>query len=202
MQQAIDTTWDSRQQSSSLESTRHGSIAVWVLIFAELTEFAFFFIAFIVVRNFYPEEFAAGPAQLNTTAGLSNALILISSSFFVAMSLATLRRGKIRQSQYWLITAIGAGLLYCAVKYWEYQWNAAQGLSVQSNYFFTLYYYLTFNHLLHVLVGIVILSTSLLTLRLGWATPASHQGMEGCINYWHMVDLAWIILFPLLYLLN
>ncbi len=202
MQQAIDTLWDYKQISPSLEPARHGSIAVWVLIFAELTEFAFFFVVFVVVRNFYPEEFAAGPAQLNTTAGLTNALILISSSFFVAMSLVALRRRKIRQSQYWLIAAICAGLLYCAVKYWEYQWNSAQGLSVQSNYFFTLYYYLTFNHLLHVLVGIVVLSTSLLTLRLGWATPTSHEGLEGCINYWHMVDLAWIILFPLLYLLN
>ena len=187
---------------SAASQQDHGNIAVWVLIYAELTEFGFFFIAFLVTRKFYPAEFAEGPGQLNSTAGLINTLVLISSSWFVATALNNLRQGCISRCCYWLVAAIAAGLTYCGVKYWEYQWNLAQGLSLQTNYFFTLYYYLAFNHLLHVLAGIVVLCGCLLSVSLGWATAENHEGVEGGINYWHMVDLAWIVLFPLLYLLT
>lgn len=180
----------------------HGNEAVWILIFAELTEFAFFFLVFLVVRWFYPHEFSTGPSRLNTFAGLINTGVLISSSFFVAMSLKALREARIFQSQGWLIAAIAAGLMYCGVKYWEYHWNAEHGINLQVNYFFTLYYYLAFNHLLHVLVGVVVLSICLLSVTCGWASASHHDGFESSINYWHMVDLAWIILFPLLYLLH
>lgn len=190
------------EPESALKQPGHGNVAVWVLIYAELTEFAFFFIAFLVTRQFYPAEFAEGPGQLNTTTGLINTLVLISSSWFVATALNNLRRGRISRCRCWLVAAIVAGLTYCGVKYWEYQWNLAQGLSLQTNYFFTLYYYLAFNHLLHVLAGIVVLCGCLLSVSLGWATAENHEGVEGGINYWHMVDLAWIVLFPLLYLLT
>ena len=191
-----------KHQASETGLQRHGSVAVWVLIYAELTEFAFFFIVFLATRHFYPAEFASGPAQLNTAAGLANALVLISSSWFVAMSLHSLRLGFIARCSYWLLAAIAAGLVYCGIKYWEYQWNTAQGLTLQTSYFFTLYYYLAFNHLLHVLAGIVVLCGCLLSVSMGWATTENHEGLEGGINYWHMVDLAWIVLFPLLYLLT
>ena len=192
---------EASEQKPATSQGNHGSVAVWVLIYAELTEFAFFFLVFLVTRQLYPAEFAAGPGQLNTTAGLSNTLVLISSSWFVAMALNNLRQGCVQGCRFWLLAAIVAGLSYCSIKYWEYQWNLAQGLDLRTNYFFTLYYYLAFNHLLHVLAGIVVLCCCLLSVSLGWATASSHEGVEGGINYWHMVDLAWIVLFPLLYLL-
>lgn len=185
-----------------MNQTGHGSVAVWVLVFAELTEFAFFFIVFLVVRYFFPDDFAAGPERLNTQLGFANSVILISSSFSIAMAQRALRRHDVGYSKVWLFVTIGCGLAYCLNKYMEYNWNELHGIQLQVNYFFTLYYYLTFNHLLHVLFGITALSICLLALCIGWVTPSNSESFEGSIVYWHMVDLAWIILFPLLYLLH
>lgn len=173
-----------------------------MLIFAELTEFAFFFIAFIVVKYFFSADFAAGPEQLNTRFGFANSVILISSSYFVAMAQRSLLFRHVAHCKLWLIATIGCGLAYCINKYFEYEWNEVNGIQLRTNYFFTLYYYLSFNHLLHVLFGICALVVCLIALCFGWVTPSNREGFAGAILYWHMVDLAWIILFPLLYLLS
>lgn len=179
-----------------------GSIAVWVLIYAELSEFALFFIVYLVVRAHNPEMFAAGPGQLNTLAGTLNTLVLISSSYCVARAMRAIRRNQPQRCARWLWLTLACGLAYCGIKGWEYLWNEAAGFHTRTNLFFTLYYYLTFNHLLHVLVGMATILWVTLRTHLGSYDAREHEGLESGALYWHMIDLAWIILFPLLYVLG
>lgn len=178
------------------------NIAVWILIWAELTEFALFFVIYLVVRSHNPELFAEGPARLNTLAGALNTLVLITSSYCVARATVAIKAGARNQCLKWLAWTIAMGLGYCVIKGWEYQWNGAAGIDSRTNQFFTLYYYLTFNHLLHVLVGMCTIGWAMLRTYWGAFDAEQHEGLEGAACYWHMIDLAWIIIFPLLYVLG
>lgn len=178
-----------------------GDIAVWVLIFAEVSEFALFFIIFIVAKAHNPDMFSAGPAQLETLSGVANTIILLTSSFFIAKAVQAIKRDQVKVSQKWIMYTFLAGCAYGAVKAWEYQQNELQGISVETNLFFTIYYYLTFNHLLHVMFGMFGLLWIYIRSHFNAYSAQNYQGLEAAACYWHMVDLAWIIIFPLLYVL-
>ena len=179
-----------------------GNMAVWVLIFAELTEFAFFFVLFLVAKANDSAAFSEGALQLNTTAGIWNTLILLTSSYFMARAIAAIRRDDSRRCLLWLAMVLIMGLAYCGVKAWEYQWNLEAGISVRTNTFFSVYYYLTFNHLLHVLIGMCCMLWIAVRTLMGSYSAQEHEGLESAACYWHMIDLAWIIIFPLLYVLR
>jgi len=179
-----------------------GNPAVWVFVLSEMSEFAFFFIVFLVVKLLHPELFSTGPAQLNTLAGLANTALLITSSWFVANAVKATKSGHREKTISWLALTIAAGLLYCAIKYLEYRWNVDHGITTRTNLFFSLYYYLAFNHLLHVLIGICVIGWALLQSWLGAYDAEDHEGLEGAATYWHMIDLVWILLFPLLYIVG
>ena len=187
---------------AGLSRAAPGNTAVWILIYAEMTEFALFFAVFLTARWFNPEVFAAGPAQLNTRAGALNTLVLLTSSFFMARAVAAMGQGRRRQCLKWLGLTLGAAALYCGIKAWEYQWNGAAGIDARTNLFFSLYYYLAFNHLLHVLIGACAVAWAAVNTALGSYSAEDHEGLESVASYWHMIDLVWIIIFPLLYVLR
>lgn len=188
--------------SYARETKIPGNIAVWILIVAELTEFALFFLTFLIAKVHYPEIFAEGPSRLNTLAGTLNTLVLISSSFFVARAMAAIKVGQRQACLKWLWLALAAGATYCGIKGWEYYWNDAAGISSRTNSFFAIYYYLTFNHLLHVLIGMCTILFVTIRTHLGDYGADDHEGLESAASYWHMIDLVWIIIFPLLYVLR
>ena len=188
--------------SRSVSKETPGNIAVWILIYAELFEFALFFLAFLIAKSHYPEVFSEGPLQLNTFAGTANTLVLITSSFFVAKAMAAIKLGQHRECLIWLWLTLAAGGVYCGIKTWEYSWNEAAGIGARSNTFFTLYYYLTFNHLLHVLMGMCTILFVTIRTHLGVYDASNYEGLESAASYWHMMDLVWIIIFPLLYVLR
>lgn len=179
-----------------------GNPAIWVGIFSELSEFALFFIIYFLARAHYPEQFAAGPLQLHTLAGTINTLVLISSSYFVAKAIFALRNNRPLASIRWLWMTVGAGMAYLVIKYWEYQWNLARGIEVNTNNFFAVYYYTTFNHMLHVGWGSGGIIWAISQIRAGNYTATNHSGLIAAACYWHMIDLAWIVIFPLLYVLR
>lgn len=179
-----------------------GSMAIWVGIFSEMSEFALMFGIYFLAKVHHPDVFDEGPLKLNTLAGTINTLLLITSSFFVAKAMAAMRRNQLQVSVRWLAMAIAAGWLYLVIKYLEYVWNTEQGIGPDTNLFFTVYYYMTFNHLLHVGWGSGALLWGILRIRSGGYTPENHEGLESIASYWHMIDLAWIIIFPLLYVLR
>jgi cytochrome c oxidase subunit 3 len=179
-----------------------GGRGIWAGIFAEMTEFALLFLVYFVARIFNPEAFQAGPDQLNTIAGTTNTVLMISGSYAVAKGVHALRRGERSTTLVWLslvlLTIIGYGL----TKSWEIGWNMEQGISGRSGIFFTVYYYLTFTHMVHVFWGGIGLLWVMLRTWHGVYTPESHDGLEAFASYWHATDLVWLVIFPLVYLLR
>jgi cytochrome c oxidase subunit 3 len=191
-----------KPESKNQAKEAPGSLAVWVFIYAELTEFGLFFILFFVAKAYFPADFSQGPPKLSTFAGLANTLILLSSSFCVVKAMAAIKLGNTKSTINWLLLTIAAGGLYCAVKYWEYGRNEALGISPRDDYFIAAYYYIGFNHLLHVLIGMATISFVAVLTALGFYDAKNHEGLESAATYWHMIDLVWIIIFPLLYVLH
>jgi cytochrome c oxidase subunit 3 len=191
-----------KPESKTQTNEAPGSLAVWVFIYAELTEFGLFFILFFVAKAYFPADFSQGPPKLSTFAGLANTLILLSSSFCVVKAMAAIKLGNTKSTINWLLLTIAAGGLYCAVKYWEYGRNEALGISPRDDYFIAAYYYIGFNHLLHVLIGMATISFVAVLTALGFYDAKNHEGLESAATYWHMIDLVWIIIFPLLYVLH
>jgi len=179
-----------------------GNGAVWVGIFAEMSEFALMFVIYFIAKVHYPELFNQGPLTLNTTAGALNTLSLLTSSYFVVKAMQSLRMGQIQRSIRWLWGTLLAAAVYLAIKTWEYSWNADNGLSANTNLFYTVYYYMTLNHFLHVFWGGGAILWAIIRLKKGHYTAEHHEGLEAVACYWHMIDLVWIIIFPLLYVLR
>lgn len=179
-----------------------GNMAIWVGILSEMTEFAVMFVVYFITKAHNPEIFADGPLRLNTTAGVLNTLVLLTSSYFVVKAVTAIRRGHIQSCLRWLWLAVGAGATYLVIKFFEYQWNSGQGLATDTDLFFTVYYYTTFNHLLHVGWGSGAILWAIMSIKMGGITQANNSGLEAVAVYWHMIDLAWIIIFPLLYVLR
>jgi len=179
-----------------------GSLAIWAAILAEMSEFAIMFIVYFLAKVHNPELFAAGPEKLNTLAGTVNTLLMLTSSFFVVRALIAIRNNKPVTSTRWLWGAVAAGMLYLVIKYFEYQWNASQGLNTETNIFYGVYYYVTFNHFLHVGWGSAAIIWVIYRLNTGVYTQQDHEGFLNVAVYWHMIDLAWITIFPLLYVIR
>lgn len=198
----LSVLWRNNRAPEPVAGRVPGNMAIWVAIFSEMSEFALMFIVYFIAKVHFLELFNEGPTQLNTTAGALNTIALLSSSYFVAKSVQSVRLNEIKAATRWLWLAILSGCCYLGVKYWEYMWNIKQGLDVDTNLFFTLYYYITFNHFLHVAWGSGALLWGIYRLKQGAYTADEHEGLETIASYWHMIDLVWIIIFPLLYILR
>lgn len=179
-----------------------GNFAIWAAILAEMSEFAIMFIVYFLAKVHNPELFYDGPTKLNTLAGTVNTLLMLSSSFFVVRSVISMRNDKPKESAKWLWAAVICGALYLSVKIIEYQWNSAQGLDSETNIFYGVYYYVTFNHFLHVGWGSAGIIWVIFRINTGIYTKNEHEGLINIALYWHMIDLAWITIFPLLYVIR
>ncbi|PKG81885.1 cytochrome-c oxidase [Colwellia sp. 75C3] len=174
---------------------------MWFFILAELTVFAIFFIGFAVNEQLNEVMFSQGKAQLHQTSGLINTIALITSSYFVALALSAMHRAQAKKSVLLLLTAKFFAVIYICVKVWEYTSLFDQGITIETNTFFTLYFLITAFHLMHVLLGMVILA---FIAHSAWTNKYQHNDLsafEAGTSYWHMVDLLWIILFPLIYVI-
>ena len=178
-----------------------GDIAMWFFILAELLVFAIFFFGFAVAEQMNTEMFIAGKQQLHQEAGLANTIALITSSFVVAISLPMMHKGQSKKAAYTLFAAQLVAVIYLIVKLWEYQALFNAGIDIETNTFFTLYFLITFFHFMHVLLGMVILTFIAIKAAKGEYQPENMSGFESGACYWHMVDLLWIILFPLIYVI-
>jgi len=177
-----------------------GDLAMWFFILAELTVFAVFFIGFAVAEQLNSEMFIVSKAKLHPVAGLINTLALITSSLFVALSVRAIHSGNVKRSINLLIISQCVACVYLVVKVWEYQFLFSLGIDIETNTFFTLYFLITFFHFMHVLLGMVILIFIGINTKKG-AYKEDISGFESGACYWHMVDMLWIILFPLIYII-
>lgn len=179
-----------------------GDLAMWCLILVELTVFALLFILFSWMRSSDRELFLAGQQLLHPVAGLINTLALLSSSALVAQGVIANRQNHQRNAAWSLFGAILVALIYVVVKGWEYWQLGSAGYGLSGNQFFMGYFLLTGFHFLHVLVGILILAFMARKLQRGGYGPSDAVGLETGACYWHMVDLLWIVLFPIVYVIH
>ncbi|MGQ9366671.1 cytochrome c oxidase subunit 3 [Azospirillum sp. ST 5-10] len=169
-----------------------GHPMMWILILSELAVFGAAFVGFAAARALDPATFDTGQMHLDRLLGGLNTLVLVTSGYLAARGVAAARRG--RPAGRWMVAASAGGTVFLAVKALEYAATIAAGYGINSDSFFTLYFLLTGFHALHVVMGIAIL--------LIVARHASVENLETGAAFWHMVDLIWVLLYPLVYLIR
>jgi len=179
-----------------------GDFAIWIFILAEMLVFGVMFIVYAFARAHQLEVFNASQLTLNRGLGTLNTIILITSSYFVVRSVAAIKVNDARQSARWLLGAMALGAMFIVVKLWEFNEKFSAGITLETNDFYMYYLTLTSFHLMHVLMGMIILGCIVFKLKHGDYTAAEYFGVETGASFWHMVDLLWIILFPLVYIIH
>ena len=185
-------------------------IGMWLFLYSEIILFGGLFVLYAAYFYKYPEFFAEGGKELNRIMGAVNTIVLLVSSFTVAASITAIQRKAKKQAVGFLIFSILCGVTFLVIKYFE--WGAkfhhdiypnSETLvsgEVGLNIFFGLYYVITGLHGLHVIMGMILLTISLVLVLAGKVTESSYSMLENSGLYWHLVDLIWIFVFPLFYL--
>lgn len=170
-----------------------GELLMWVLILSEIAVFGAGLLAFLAVRLTDPAGFAEAQSHLHRTGAAANTLVLVTSGWLAALATRAAEAGQIRRLRLLLAPAILLGAVFLVLKGTEYADLFAQGIGTETHAFYTFSYLLTGFHAAHVLAGMVLLAL------VGWlATP---KAVETGAAFWHMVDLIWVLLFPVVYLL-
>ena len=178
-------------------SSLPGNPMMWILILGELAVFGALFVGFAVARALDPVTFDASQAHLDGLLGGLNTMVLVTSGWLVAVAVqrrATNPNVPNRGHRAAMFGAMAFGLVFLAIKVVEYADKIGQGFTPETDMFFQLYYLMTGFHALHVVMGLIILG--LVTWR------DSLENMETGAAFWHMVDLIWVLLYPLVYLLR
>lgn len=178
-----------------------GNKGIWVGITCEFVEFALMFVVYFIARHYNPDAFREGPEKIWTTAGAVNTGIMVTSGFFIARSVYAMRSDKRRTAMLWLIAAMTIALGYPVVKILEVDWNLAHGIDGRAGIFYTVYYYLTFNHMVHACWGILGIGWVLARMMANVYSAEQHDGLEALACYWHATDIIWLAIFPLFYVL-
>lgn len=179
-----------------------GGILIWMIVFLELLTFGIVLLVFLYQRQADVELFNSSQLMLNKTLGTLNTVVLITSGFFMANGLVTLQSGKDKQSLNWLYATVFMGLLFLVLKGFEYSDKLEHGISLSYNNFFMFYWILTGFHFIHVLVGVIILTYMIVKIRRKVCSSNDYEDVETSGVFWHMCDLIWVFLFPILYLLH
>lgn len=179
-----------------------GNKAIWVGIFCEITEFALMFLVYFIARAHHPEAFQAGPGRLSLAAGTLYTVLLLTSGYCAARAVHAMRANRRTGCLRWLGGALVAGAGYPLVKLFEVRWNLSHGLDGSAGPFVITYYYLTFNHLIHVFWGLLGLLYVMVRTATAAYSATEHAGLEAFACYWHVTDIIWLMMFPLFYVLR
>jgi cytochrome c oxidase subunit 3 len=203
------------EQFESLAKQDHAArLAMWVFLASEILLFAALFALYTSYRTMYPVDFARAASHNNLAIGTINTFILITSSATVALSLLTVRTGLMRLTSGLLLFSIACGVVFLILKAVEYNQHFHEGFYPGVGYhsaeltgrgaklFFTLYFLITGLHAFHVVVGLIVLGWLAVGTRRRVFGPENHVRFELGTLYWHLVDVVWIFVWPLLYLLH
>lgn len=179
-----------------------GNSGIWVGIFCVLVEFLLLFIVYFVAKAHHPEAFQGGPDKLLTLAGVAITMLLLTSGYCMVKAVESIRRNASSTAFRWILLAFILGCGYPLVKYFEIRWNIAHGVDGQAGIFYTVYYYLTLNHLVHVFWGLLGLGWVALRTNRGIYSSGDYSGLEAAAVYWHTTDIIWLVIFPFFYVLR
>jgi cytochrome c oxidase subunit 3 len=186
-------------------------IGMWLFLFTEILLFGGLFLLYSVDLSKYADSFHKAGQALDVTIGTINTIVLITSSFFIALSITTLRSGKTKLTIILVILTILSAIVFLVNKYFEWTAKIAHGIYPNSEHlitlprgeisFYNLYYIMTGLHAFHVCIGIIILSVVTILLIKRKIKSDNFIVLENSALYWHLVDLIWIFLYPLFYLI-
>ena len=179
-----------------------GVDGVWVFIGADSVIFAILFMSFMQDRLKNPAIFEASRHTLNINFGGIDTLILLTSSWSVALAVQAMKRNQFDREPRLLLGGALTGMMFVASKSIEYFHKFADGITPGTNPFYMWYFTLTGIHLVHVVAGTSLLTYLWIRSRLGTYDSLHRAVPESVASYWHLVDLLWVVLFPLLYLMK
>ncbi len=187
---------------------------IWLFMVTEILMFGGLFVGYFIFHALYPEMFAEGASHLNWMMGSFNTVVLILSSWTMAMSIYHIQSGEASKANLKLILTLVCGAIFMVVKFFEYKAKFEHGL-LPGNFFhaheaehanlalyFGFYFCMTGLHGTHVLIGMGLITWILIRNLRGDFNPHYFTAVEGVGIFWHIVDLVWIFLFPLLYLVG
>ncbi len=188
-------------------------VGMWLFIFTELLLFGGLFIVYSVYRYLNAEAFHLAAEELNTAIGAFNTIILLVSSMAIAMSTTALQKGQKRVAIRLVVFTLFIGVVFLVNKYFEWGIKIDHGIWPGSEHmlesmsqgeilFFGLYFVMTGLHAVHIVVGLIIMGFAIHGIRTGKVNAKRPSLLDNCGLYWHLVDLIWIFLFPLFYLIN
>lgn len=199
---------------SGLQEYQASKMGLWLFLTTEILLFGGLFVAYIVFRALYPEMFHEASQFLDRPMGALNTVVLICSSFTMAMAVNKTQHEKTKEAIVYLALTIMCAAIFMVVKYFEYSHKFHAGLlpgahfsfdtieHVRAPLFFSLYFLMTGLHGIHVMIGIGLIGWVLVRSHLGHFNKDYYTAVEMTGLYWHLVDLIWIYLFPLLYLIG
>ena len=193
-----------------------GSLGMWVFLMTEILFFGGMFMAYVVYRSKFPDGFEAGSHELLVRFGATNTAVLICSSLTMALSIRSAQTGQRKGNTImWLILTMILGAAFIAIKlrfewYRDWveglvpglHWSAVPAHTPHMELFFCFYFFMTGLHALHMVVGLGILTVLVIMTAKGRFSPQYYAPLEISGLYWHFVDIVWIFLFPLLYLIG
>lgn len=213
--------WLAHHFDTPVQQFDTAKLGMWVFLVQELLFFSGLFVAYGVYRSWYPEMFKAASHQLDKIMGATNTVVLLFSSFTAAMAVRSSQLGKRKETGNFILVTIACACVFLVVKYFEYAHKFHAGLlpgryfhphlehlaagspplPANTGAFFSLYFMMTGVHGVHVLVGIGVLIWIWIRNNRGEFSKEFFTPVDIAALYWHLVDLVWIYLFPLLYLI-
>ena len=191
------------------------TLGMWVFLCTEVLFFGGLFMVYTVYRNWYPDAFAAASHSLDITLGTINTAVLITSSLTMALAVHAAQLGQRKLLMLFLIATMALGTVFLGIKGVEYYQKFVEHhvpgptfhfeepqYAVHAQIFFSLYFAMTGLHALHMIIGFGIMTFMLWWAWRGTITAEYYSPIEIAGLYWHFVDIVWIFLFPLLYLLG
>lgn len=187
-------------------------IGMWLFIFTEMLLFGGLFIVYSIYRYMHPVAFELAANELDVAVGAINTAILLVSSMTIAMSISAMQKGDSKTSLMLLGSTLFLALVFLVNKYFEWSAKISYGLYPGSErlhefghgdtLFFGLYYFMTGLHALHIVIGMVIIAAVMYRVHKKMVHREKYALLENTGLYWHLVDLLWIFLFPLFYLVT
>lgn len=187
---------------------------IWLFMATEILMFGAIFVAYAIFHTLYPDMFAEGASHLDWKLGFTNTLVLIFSSFTMALGIYYCQKNQKQKAVVSLLITLLCGLVFMTIKYFEYHHKFELGLfpgkyfafadAKHSNLalYFSFYFVMTGLHGLHVLIGMGLITWVLIRTAKGEFNEKYFTPVEGVGIFWHIVDLIWIYLFPILYLIG
>ena len=184
---------------------------MWLFLYTEVILFSGLFILYAMALSKFPLQFAEASHKLNIYFGSINTIVLLTSSLTIALAVTAIQRGHIKQTLSLCGVTVALALLFLVNKYFEWSEEISHGIYPGSEHlaemgpgitnFFNLYYFTAGLHGLHVFLGATLISVVAVMTAKGKVTSDRYTLLENSALYWHLVDLVWIFLFPLYYLI-